>query len=316
MIKGCDHIYCVFCILRWSLHKENPWCPQCKHSFTTLLTYRDLQGCLNDFPQEESVVLLKRAHWFESTIRKSTHDSAQFDDSILADDTAWQDYADDYGLEEDEAIEEFYFSSAAGRARVILGNRKFGEGGYISGGRRQARPTRRGSSSGKGKSKQTKRPDVSTLTGAFPVADQRNPQGTDLSGSSSGMQRAKSSTLPPKTPAIPTPNANGGKCSLLRRSSSPATASPSPHQSADLDWGGRNCGISPSSSGSLLLGSSPSGSGRRARRNARRAAEDAVIAAKVSQMPDCTRSDTKSTDPSNFVEADRSCKTAVPVQSS
>lgn len=48
-----------------------------------------------------------------------------------------QEYAADYDLAEDEEIEQYYFSSAAGRARVVLGNRRYGEGGFISGGRRQ-----------------------------------------------------------------------------------------------------------------------------------------------------------------------------------
>ena len=39
-----------------------------------------------------------------------------------------QDFADDYDLAEDEEVESFYFSSAAGRARVVLGNRRYGEG--------------------------------------------------------------------------------------------------------------------------------------------------------------------------------------------
>ena len=40
-----------------------------------------------------------------------------------------QDYADDYDeLAADEELESFYFSSAAGQARVVLGNRRFGEG--------------------------------------------------------------------------------------------------------------------------------------------------------------------------------------------
>jgi hypothetical protein len=155
MVKGCDHIYCISCILHWTLHKEMPWCPQCKHSFTHLLTYRGLDGSLSDFPVEESVVLLKRARWFEESLRH--HSSAAhslLEDSRLADDTAWQDFAEDYDLAEDDEIEAFYFSSAAGRARIVLGNRRFGEGGYVTGGRRQARPvtsTPVGAKGGKGK---------------------------------------------------------------------------------------------------------------------------------------------------------------------
>lgn len=37
-------------------------------------------------------------------------------------------------------VEDFYFSSAAGRARIVLGNRRWGENGYVASGRQQARP--------------------------------------------------------------------------------------------------------------------------------------------------------------------------------
>lgn len=52
------------CILRWAAHRERPTCPQCKQPFEHLFTYRRLDGGLHDFPQEESVTLLKRACWF------------------------------------------------------------------------------------------------------------------------------------------------------------------------------------------------------------------------------------------------------------
>ena len=39
-------MYCATCILHWALHKEEPWCPQCKHPFSYLLTYRTLDGTL------------------------------------------------------------------------------------------------------------------------------------------------------------------------------------------------------------------------------------------------------------------------------
>lgn len=51
----------------------------------------------------------------------------------------WADMYEDYldaELEEDEEIESYYFSSAAGRARVVLGNRRWGEGGYMRAGGR------------------------------------------------------------------------------------------------------------------------------------------------------------------------------------
>lgn len=40
-------------------------------------------------------------------------------------------------------VEDFYFSSAAGRARIVLGNRRWGENGYVSSGRQQGRPVQR-----------------------------------------------------------------------------------------------------------------------------------------------------------------------------
>lgn len=50
------------------------------------------------------------------------------------------DYDYDYDYDEDQEVEDFFMSSAAGRARIVLGNRRFGDGGYVSSGRRNARP--------------------------------------------------------------------------------------------------------------------------------------------------------------------------------
>ena len=53
----------------------------------------------------------------------------------------WQDYSRFYAeYDDDEEVEAYYFSSAAGRARITLGNRRWGENGYVSAGRMQARP--------------------------------------------------------------------------------------------------------------------------------------------------------------------------------
>ena len=86
-----------------------------------------------------------------------------------------QEYAGEYDLAEDEEIESFYFSSAAGRARVLLGNRRHGEGGFISGGRRQARPAPEqragkygGSKAGGSGSKSGKTAAVRGATGGMP----------------------------------------------------------------------------------------------------------------------------------------------------
>lgn len=53
----------------------------------------------------------------------------------------WQDYGRFYDeYDDDEEVENYYFSAAAGRARIILGNRRWGENGFVSSGRMQARP--------------------------------------------------------------------------------------------------------------------------------------------------------------------------------
>ena len=159
MVKGCDHLYCSYCILQWTLHRETPVCPTCKQPFSYLLTYRALDGSLNDFPMEESVVLLRRAQLFEDWIRASQNDACQalLEDAKVADDTAWMDDYDEDGYwKEDEEMEAFYFSSAAGKARIVLGNRRFGQGGFISGGHRMARPVKNAGPSGSGSKKKTK----------------------------------------------------------------------------------------------------------------------------------------------------------------
>ena len=56
----------------------------------------------------------------------------------------WQDYGRYYDeFDADDETEAFYFSAAAGRARIVIGNRRWGEHGYVSSGRMQARPAPR-----------------------------------------------------------------------------------------------------------------------------------------------------------------------------
>jgi hypothetical protein len=45
------------------------------------------------------------------------------------------------GYDDDEAVEDYYMSSAAGRARVVFGNRRWGNSGYVAAGRQVARPS-------------------------------------------------------------------------------------------------------------------------------------------------------------------------------
>jgi hypothetical protein len=68
-------------------------------------------------------------------------------DLVIDDARDWVDWREDSAdysrfeeqYEDDEEVEAFYFSSAAGRARIV-GNRRFGENGFIASGRMQARP--------------------------------------------------------------------------------------------------------------------------------------------------------------------------------
>jgi len=323
LIKGCDHMYCANCILHWAVHKESPWCPQCKQPFNYLLTYRALDGTLQDFPTEESVTLLKRALWFEDHVRRNLNDTsaaALLDESIAADDLAWHDYADDLDLDEDEIIEEYYFSAAAGRARVTLGNRRFGEGGYISAGRRQARPTNnkkgttKKNSATKGKKNNTTN-EINNNSSSTPAKSNTNDDGGcststtipapttiavpgALSSSSlslpmsMSMSNKSTPTLPvppPRSCPVPVVLKSGSMSPSLHNTNGNGTNTPimSHHSSGS---GAMNIihnsllyGMSPagSSGGSTptLYGSSPSGFGRRARRNAKRAAIDAAAAA-------------------------------------
>jgi len=248
MIKGCDHIYCSYCILQWTLHKEKCFCPQCKHEFSHLMTYRALDGTLNDFPVEESIVLLRRARWFEDSLKDNAASINLLEDVRIADENAWMDDYDDDEFGEDEEMEAFYFSSAAGKARIVIGNRRFGQGGYISGGHRQARPVYPKKSDGEGSSSGSKKKIKGKGKGKAPI------DAMPVVSKSSAIK-------------IRTPNANGGKptnlgSSLKDCSLSDTQASPSP-----------------------LLGSSPNGFGRRARRNAKRAAMQQEHSPSLSEMP-------------------------------
>lgn len=164
-VKGCDHAYCVKCILRWAAHREAATCPQCKLPFDTLMTYLQLDGSLCDFPQEESVVLLKRAHWFTDHMQAVTKGSAW---RVSADDvgSGFTDYDPYYrDMDDVDEVEDYYFSAAAGQARIVLGNRRLGENGFIASGRRQATPRSRQPGG-----RRTKKGGVSTATTLTPAS--------------------------------------------------------------------------------------------------------------------------------------------------
>lgn len=67
--ESFEYAFAACCILHWAVYKEKPWCPQCKAPFSSLLTFRALDGDLRDFPSRESVCLLKRAGWFQEHVK-------------------------------------------------------------------------------------------------------------------------------------------------------------------------------------------------------------------------------------------------------
>lgn len=65
LVKGCQHAYCVMCILRWASYKEQPTCPLCTHPFEFLITHCCPDG---SHMSEESVHHLLEALWFKPSV--------------------------------------------------------------------------------------------------------------------------------------------------------------------------------------------------------------------------------------------------------
>ncbi|KAL0843002.1 hypothetical protein Bca101_016247 [Brassica carinata] len=135
MVKGCEHAYCVTCILRWASYKENPTCPQCKHPFDFLSLHRALDGSVEDFMFEESVCLLLRASWFlplEAVDRVSYNGN----DNNYDFDIPPEYIPPEYEEEDEDDLEEFYLHGS----NLRLGNRRWGDNGFVRSGRQEARP--------------------------------------------------------------------------------------------------------------------------------------------------------------------------------
>ncbi|EPS60559.1 hypothetical protein M569_14245, partial [Genlisea aurea] len=131
LIKGCEHPHCVTCILRWVSIKneqnEEFRCPMCKLRFESLYVHRALDGSLHDYLHEESVCLLLRASWFNPSI-------------VVERDEVDEETEDYYYYEEGAEADEFYLSRPSS---IRIGNRRFGEQGYVRSGRQEARPVNR-----------------------------------------------------------------------------------------------------------------------------------------------------------------------------
>lgn len=147
LVKGCEHAYCMTCILRWATYKKEPTCPQCKHPFEFLHIHRALDGSIQDYMFEESVCLLLRASWFKPL---NVEEKQEVDDDM----DHFYAYEDD-----DEELEDFHFTSSPS---LRIGNRRWGDNGYVRAGRQEARPAHRPNSqdSGAGPSRQTKKKEA------------------------------------------------------------------------------------------------------------------------------------------------------------
>ncbi|KAG6537207.1 uncharacterized protein LOC122031706 isoform X1 [Zingiber officinale] len=134
LVKGCEHAYCVTCILRWATYNERHTCPQCKNPFEFLNVHRSLDGCIQDYMFEESVCLLLRAHWFVPSIVNTPEVEPQEEGYDLLEEFLQNEVNQE--LDDIELDESYYIS----RASIRIGNRRWGGNGYVSTGRKEARP--------------------------------------------------------------------------------------------------------------------------------------------------------------------------------
>ncbi|KAL3828698.1 hypothetical protein ACJIZ3_017500 [Penstemon smallii] len=154
LVKGCEHAYCVNCILRWASYKKEPTCPQCKNPFEFLNIHRALDGSIHDYMFEESVCLLLRASWFQPLVVVEREE--EMNDEI-------EDYY--YDEDEDEDINEAYLGSSSS---LRIGNRRWGDSGYVRAGRQEARPVIQ-SGAGPSTSRQPKKKESAVAAAAKEV---------------------------------------------------------------------------------------------------------------------------------------------------
>ncbi|KAL6506143.1 hypothetical protein OROGR_024324 [Orobanche gracilis] len=126
LVKGCEHAYCVTCILRWASCKKEATCPQCKTRFEFLNIHRALDGSIHDYMFEESLCLLLRASWFKLLVEVEKEELDKIEDYY-------------YDNDEEDLAESYFCSSSSPR----IGNRRWGDNGYVRAGRQEARLTYR-----------------------------------------------------------------------------------------------------------------------------------------------------------------------------
>ncbi|KAK9673590.1 hypothetical protein RND81_12G177300 [Saponaria officinalis] len=185
LVKGCEHAYCVNCILQWATYHEHPKCPQCKHPFESLSVHRALDGSLRDYMIEESVCLLLRATWFTPLVVEHRDEP---DDEL--DDIFYYQYQYQHDYEEDDDLDDIYFrNSSRNSSGLRIGNRRWGDNGYIRAGRQEARPARRpnlqesGPSSSSSSANQRKQKEVNMDSdGSSSRGPKKKEVGKDLMG--------------------------------------------------------------------------------------------------------------------------------------
>ncbi|KAI7752159.1 hypothetical protein M8C21_018908 [Ambrosia artemisiifolia] len=136
LVKGCDHAYCVICILRWAACKKEPTCPQCKNPFEFLNIHRSLDGSIHDYMFEESVCLLLRAPWFHPLHVEKTH---EVQDDLILEDFYPYGYEEEEDDDDDEDLDEVYLGRSS-NINIRLGNRRWGNNGFVRAGKQEARP--------------------------------------------------------------------------------------------------------------------------------------------------------------------------------
>nr|CAD1828305.1 unnamed protein product [Ananas comosus var. bracteatus] len=103
---------------------------QCKHPFEFLDVHRSLDGCIHDYMFEESVCLLLRATWFVPLKVEAQEEAPEEVELFYQDEYDQDDGGDDF--------EESYYMGSSSSVRI--GNRRWGDGGFVRSGRKQARP--------------------------------------------------------------------------------------------------------------------------------------------------------------------------------
>ena len=143
-VKRCLHAFCAPCVARWSTFtpttERYTRCPCCKAPFDTVLVYRALNGeAIEGELMEESLCLLNRATWVLE------RRSAERDDERHLRERSSEDDEEDF-LDDDVRL------STRGTRKIIIGNRRFGRGGFVNAGRLYARPVAgKAKQGGKGK---------------------------------------------------------------------------------------------------------------------------------------------------------------------